>query len=71
VVLALQILLQLSLFFIVVSTALWIEQLCKRGFAALTPNVDSYKGYYIAVLILIVPWVIAVRGCEYPYCFSD
>ena len=58
IVLSLSVTLQLSLFFIVVSMALWIDQLCNGFIGRLAKNMTLYRVIYIIVLILLVPWIV-------------
>ncbi|EJD04260.1 uncharacterized protein FOMMEDRAFT_133567 [Fomitiporia mediterranea MF3/22] len=64
-VLTLSIAIQLSLFFIVVSIALWIDSLCNGAVGRLSTNPTLLKGLMVAVIVLLVPWLtlgwIAVR----------
>jgi len=64
-VLSLSIAIQLSLFFIVVSIALWIDQLYNGAIGRMATKGSVYKGVLITVLILLFPWLsmgwIAVR----------
>ncbi|KAF7978901.1 hypothetical protein HWV62_44415 [Athelia sp. TMB] len=57
-VLILSIIIQLSLFFMVVAVALWIDQLWHGKIARLATEVRLYKGLFIAVLLLMVPWLM-------------
>jgi len=64
-VLSLSIAIQLSMFFIVVSIALWIDQLYNGAIGRMATSGSVYKGVLITVLILLFPWLfmgwIAVR----------
>lgn len=64
-VLALSIAIQLSLFFIVASIALWIDQLYNGAIGQLGMQQTVYKAIFIAVLVLLLPWLtlgwVAVR----------
>ena len=51
-VLFLSIIIQLSLFFMVVAVALWIDQLWHGKIARLATEVRVYKGVFIAVLLV-------------------
>jgi len=57
-VLSLSVTLQLSLFFIVVSMALWIDQLCNGAIGLTSTHMTLYRALYITVLILLVPWIV-------------
>jgi len=57
-VLTFSVALQLSLFFIVVSMALWIDQLMNGAIGVFAILSNVYTGVYITVLILLVPWII-------------
>ncbi|KIM85451.1 hypothetical protein PILCRDRAFT_817474, partial [Piloderma croceum F 1598] len=57
-VLILSITIQLSLFFMVVTVALWIDQLWNGGIAHLARLAFVYKPVFIIVLILLVPWLM-------------
>ncbi|KLO19986.1 hypothetical protein SCHPADRAFT_863681 [Schizopora paradoxa] len=56
-VLSLSIAIQLSMFFIVVSIALWIDQLYNGSIGRLATSASVYKGVLITVLILLFPWL--------------
>ncbi|KZT36026.1 hypothetical protein SISSUDRAFT_1050474 [Sistotremastrum suecicum HHB10207 ss-3] len=58
-VLSLSVALQLSLFFIVVSMALWIDQLWNGAIGSLAVHGTLYRSIYIPILCLLVPWLIA------------
>jgi len=64
-VLSLSIAIQLSLFFIVVSIALWIDQLYNGPIGHLATRGTVYKGVLVTVLLLLIPWLsmgwVAVR----------
>ncbi|KAJ3486147.1 hypothetical protein NLI96_g4437 [Meripilus lineatus] len=57
VVLVQSIVIQLSLFFIVISGALWIDQILNAAIGRLSTNVAMHKGVISLVLILLVPWL--------------
>jgi len=56
--LVLSIILQLSLFFIAVSAALWIDQLYNGSIGHLTSKPQLYKALDIVTLILLIPWLM-------------
>jgi len=56
--LILSIIIQLSLFFMVVSVALWIDQLWNGQIAHLARFGFVYKPVFIVVLILLIPWLM-------------
>lgn len=55
-VLGLSVVLQLSMFFIVSSMAIWIEQICNGPARALTRHALVYEILYLIVIILLIPW---------------
>jgi len=57
-VLMLSITIQLSLFFMVVSVGLWIDQLWNGQIAQLASFAFVYKPVFIVVLILLIPWLM-------------
>lgn len=54
----LSITLQLSLFFMVVTTALWIDQLYNGSIGRLAKKRSLYKVLFINTLILLIPWLM-------------
>jgi len=56
-VLILSIVIQLALFFMVVAVALWIDQLWHGNIAKLAREALVYKIAFIAVLLLMIPWL--------------
>jgi len=58
-VLTFSVALQLGLFFIVVSMALWIDQLCNGAIGMFALKMSVYRALYISVLICLVPWIVA------------
>ncbi|KAL5535245.1 hypothetical protein ACEPAF_3339 [Sanghuangporus sanghuang] len=56
-VLTLSIAIQLSLFFIVVSIALWLDSLCNGVVGRLSKNPTLFKGLTVAVIVLLIPWL--------------
>jgi len=56
-VLILSIIIQLALFFMVVSLALWLDQLWNGQIAHLASRAYVYKPVFIVVIILLVPWL--------------
>ncbi|KDQ54861.1 hypothetical protein JAAARDRAFT_37975 [Jaapia argillacea MUCL 33604] len=56
-VLSLSIVIQLSLFFIVASMGLWIDQIWNGEIAKLAPRTEVYKAVVIIVFILLIPWL--------------
>ncbi|KAL5534527.1 hypothetical protein ACEPAG_990 [Sanghuangporus baumii] len=56
-VLTLSIAIQLSLFFIVVSIALWLDSLCNGAVGRLSKNPTLFKGLMVAVIVLLIPWL--------------
>ena len=63
-VLTFSVALQLSLFFIVVSLALWIDQLCNGAIGQFAILMNVYRGTYITVLIFLVPWIVIVSALQ-------
>jgi len=49
--------LQLSLFFIVTSMALWIDQLCGGYIGKFSAHMEIFRGIDIAIFIMLVPWL--------------
>jgi hypothetical protein len=66
-VLAFSVTLQLSMFFIVVSVALWIDQLCNGAIGKFALQMNVYRALYIGVLICLVPWIVAVSFLSLPF----
>lgn len=58
VVLVLSIVIQLSLFFIVVSGALWIDQISNGKIGKLTTQPTLFRSIMVVVLILLLPWLM-------------
>jgi len=58
IVLTLSITIQLSLFFMVVTVALWIDQLFNGQIAQLAKLATLYKFMFTATLVLLVPWLM-------------
>jgi len=57
VVLLMSIFLQLSLFFIVTSMALWIDQLCFGSIGIFSTHTAVYKALDIVIFFLLLPWL--------------
>ncbi|THH21010.1 hypothetical protein EW146_g465 [Bondarzewia mesenterica] len=57
-VLILSIAIQLALFFVVSSLALWLDQLCNGAIARLATNAKLYKALFIIVSLLLTPWLL-------------
>jgi len=57
-VLILSIVIQLALFFMIVTVALWIDQLWNGQIAHLAILAFVYKPVFIIVLVLLVPWLM-------------
>jgi hypothetical protein len=57
-VLSLSIVIQLAVFFVVASLALWIDQLCNGVIAKMASTKVPYKTMIILVGCLIVPWLM-------------
>lgn len=55
-VLVLSIVIQLSLFYMVIAISLWLDQLCNGNIGRLTPS-HEYKPLLIVTLILLLPWL--------------
>lgn len=55
-VLGLSVVLQLALFFIVSSLALWVDQICNGPAAAVTKHSTAYQAFYLVIIALLVPW---------------
>ncbi|KAG1885592.1 hypothetical protein F4604DRAFT_1572731 [Suillus subluteus] len=55
-VLVLSIVIQMSLFFMVVAISLWLDQLCNGNIGRLNSN-PVYKPFLIVTLILLLPWL--------------
>jgi hypothetical protein len=70
-VLTFSVALQLSLFFIVVSMALWIDQLCNGAIGKFAIEMNLYRGIYITVLIFLVPWIVAVSPISHAVDISS
>ena len=64
-VLCFSVALQLSLFFIVVSIALWIDQLCNGAIGRFALLMNVYRAIYISVLICLVPWIVIVGALHF------
>ncbi|KAG8895246.1 hypothetical protein FRB99_000688, partial [Tulasnella sp. 403] len=56
-VLMMTIFLQLSLFFIVTSVALWIDQLCNGSIGIFSKHMMIYRVVGICVFIILIPWL--------------
>jgi len=57
IVLILSITLQLSIFFIVVSMALWIDQLYNGPAGLSTKHAKAFEGVYWVVMLALIPWI--------------
>ncbi|KDQ20440.1 hypothetical protein BOTBODRAFT_26445 [Botryobasidium botryosum FD-172 SS1] len=57
IVLILSITLQLSIFFIVVSMALWIDQLYSGPAGLSTAHAKAFEAVYWVVLLALIPWI--------------
>lgn len=55
-VLMLSIVIQMSLFFMVIAISLWLDQLCNGSIGRLDPS-PEYKPLLIVTLILLLPWL--------------
>jgi len=64
-VLSLSIAIQLSLFFVVVSISLWLDQIYHGAIGHMAMKAGVYKAVFVVVLLLLFPWLftgwIAVR----------
>ncbi|KAI0757276.1 hypothetical protein C8Q80DRAFT_1090727 [Daedaleopsis nitida] len=56
-VLMFSIAIQLSLFFVAASAALWIDQVCNGNIGRLTHQPLAFKAVMIVVLVLLIPWL--------------
>jgi hypothetical protein len=59
-VLSLSIILQLAFFFVIVSCALWIDQLCNGRIGMMAQNMKVYRILTTVVLVLMMPWLVLV-----------
>ncbi|KAI0049731.1 hypothetical protein FA95DRAFT_1537748 [Auriscalpium vulgare] len=50
--------LQLSVFFLLVATALWVDQLINSAIAYLSWHTVVYKAAFISTNILLIPWIM-------------
>ncbi|KAI0706048.1 hypothetical protein BC835DRAFT_1311871 [Cytidiella melzeri] len=57
IILIFSIVIQLSVFFVVVSVALWVDQVYNGDIARLTTRVAMFKGVMITILFLMIPWL--------------
>ncbi|KAI0803144.1 hypothetical protein BC629DRAFT_1591233 [Irpex lacteus] len=57
IILIFSITIQLSVFFVVVSVALWIDQVYNGDIGHLTNRAAMFKGIMIAILLLVLPWL--------------
>ncbi|KAI0080021.1 hypothetical protein K474DRAFT_381765 [Panus rudis PR-1116 ss-1] len=57
VILILSIIIQLSAFFIVVSAALWLDQIYNGNIGRLTTAPQLFRGVVILVILLVIPWL--------------
>lgn len=55
-VLVLSIVIQMSLFYMVIAISLWLDQLCNGNIGRLTSS-SAYKPFLIITLILLLPWL--------------
>ncbi|KAI0274892.1 hypothetical protein BC834DRAFT_978153 [Gloeopeniophorella convolvens] len=70
-ILTLSIVIQLSLFFVIVTVALWLDQLYNGAIAVLAIRSNLYQSFMTVVLILLIPWLVtgwfaARRELKYP-----
>lgn len=57
VVLLMTVFLQLSLFFIVTTMALWIDQLCFGAIGKFSSHMMAYRAIDIVIFIMLLPWL--------------
>ncbi|KAI0095272.1 hypothetical protein BDY19DRAFT_878706, partial [Irpex rosettiformis] len=57
IILIFSITIQLSVFFVVVSVALWIDQVYNGDIGHLTKRAEMFKGIMISILLLVLPWL--------------
>lgn len=57
IILIFSITIQLSVFFVVVSVALWIDQVYNGDIGHLTQRAAMFKGIMISILLLVLPWL--------------
>ena len=62
VVLVLSIAVQVTMFLIIASLALWVDELFGGAVASLSKTTNIFKGIAIVSLILALPWFILVRS---------
>ena len=70
VVLVLSIVVQVTMFLIIASLALWVDELFEGVVASLSRTTSIFKGIAIVSLILALPWFILVRSHLSPFPFS-
>lgn len=69
IVLSLSIVIQITLFFVVVSMALWIDQICNGAIARNARAHKLYVAMIAIVCILLVPWLMLVSIRSYRSCY--
>ncbi|KAI9511762.1 hypothetical protein F5148DRAFT_1274103 [Russula earlei] len=57
-VLTLSIVIQLSLFFVVLAVALWLDQLYNGAIAVMSTQSNLYQVFLMVILVLIIPWLL-------------
>lgn len=57
-ILTLSIAIQLSLFFVVASIGIWLDQICNGTFAHLSTEGTLYMALSIVVIVLLAPWLV-------------
>jgi len=57
-VLTLSIVIQLSLFFVVLAVALWLDQLYHGAIAVMATQSDVYQAFLMIILVLLIPWLL-------------
>ena len=70
VVLVLSIVVQVTMFLVIASLALWVDELFGGEVASLSNTTTIFKGIAIVSLILALPWFILVRLNLSPFPFS-
>ncbi|KAH9968726.1 hypothetical protein BC827DRAFT_276462 [Russula dissimulans] len=57
-VLTLSIVIQLSLFFVVLAVALWLDQLYHGAIAIMATQSDVYQAFLMIIIVLLIPWLL-------------
>lgn len=66
----LSIVVQVTMFLIIASIALWVDELFGGVVSSLSMTTNIFRGIVIVSFVLAIPWFILVRSYSSPFPFS-